>query len=136
MPVNVSDFQWDENQLRSVRPLSKPTRPRRVRKRFIKGPIPLDWMETAARLPGKATQAAVAIWFRHGLTHGGVIRFTRRLAQQFGIGRKAVTAALTNLETAGLISVLRPPGCAPRVKVLEAASKQSSGPVAENNEAS
>ena len=34
---------------------------------FIKGPLPLDWMQRAARLPGKTLQVALALWYLAGL---------------------------------------------------------------------
>ena len=30
--------------------------------RFLKGPIPMDWLSAAARLPGKSLHVAIAIW--------------------------------------------------------------------------
>ena len=40
---------------------------------FLKGPIPLAWLERAARLPGKSLQAAVALWYAAGLTRSARI---------------------------------------------------------------
>ena len=116
--MDLSHFQWDERQAGSGSRPKKPITRRRLRNGFIKGPIPLDWMETAASLPGKATHAALAIWFDFGLSRGGEVRFTRRLAERFGLGRKAASVAIANLESAGLIAVKRRSGCAPRITVL------------------
>lgn len=37
-------------------------------KTFLKGPIPLPWLQGAARLPGKALHVGVVLWFLSGLT--------------------------------------------------------------------
>ena len=33
---------------------------------YLKGPIPLDWLSTAARLPGKSLHVGIALWFMGG----------------------------------------------------------------------
>jgi hypothetical protein len=30
--------------------------------RFLKGPVPMPWLATAARLPGKALAVGIALW--------------------------------------------------------------------------
>ena len=43
----------------------KPTRQRRAREEFIRGPFPVRWMAEAAQLPGPALAVALAIWHVH-----------------------------------------------------------------------
>ena len=40
----------------------------KLRQGFVKGPIPLPWLEAAARLPGKSIHAGIALWYVAGLT--------------------------------------------------------------------
>ena len=35
---------------------------------FLKGPVPLRWLVSAARLPGKSLHAGIALWYVAGLT--------------------------------------------------------------------
>jgi len=92
-------------------------RPRR-RGRFLKGPVPLAWLATAARLPGRALHVGVVIWFRAGLTRNRTVRLSRVHVAPFGIDRYAMRRALAELEAAKLLSVTRASGRSPVVTVL------------------
>ena len=75
---------------------------------FLKGPIPLKWLQIAAKLPGKSLQISIALWFRAGITKSRVIKLTNVLLDSLGVGRFAKSRGLKYLEQAGLISVKRP----------------------------
>lgn len=75
-------------------------------RRFIKGPIPLDWLSAANSLPGKAGAVGLALWFLVGVRGTTTIKLTRQIEIIAGCGRKAIYTALTNLETAGLVVVV------------------------------
>jgi hypothetical protein len=95
----------------------------RVQGEFLRGPIPLPWLEQAARLPGKALAVALALWFRAGVTSSrSDLRVSGKLLERFGVGRKAGYCALRSLEDAGLICVLRAPGRCPVVELLDSKS--------------
>ena len=86
--------------------------------RFLKGPIPLSWLQQAAKLPGKAVAVSLILWFLAGVRRSARdIRVSRRLAQEFGVGRKARYRALVALERAGLIAVQRHSGQSPRITI-------------------
>ena len=76
--------------------LSEPSRRRKaaqvVRKagHFIKGPIPMIWIEQAARLPGKAFAVGMMLWFLRGMAGDKPVKISASLRQRFGVGRKAV----------------------------------------------
>lgn len=106
--------------------LSEPSRRRKaaqvVRKagHFIKGPIPMIWIEQAARLPGKAFAVGMMLWFLRGMAGDKPVKISASLRQRFGVGRKAVGRALTALERAGLIKADRSRGRLHRVWILPA----------------
>ena len=80
----------------------------RLRKRgyFLKGPIPLPWVETAAKLPGKSLHAGIAIWYAPDLACSLSVPLCNISAgDRFGLTRNAKYRALRWLETAGLILV-------------------------------
>src|SRR5262249_50139747 len=70
---------------------------------FVKGPIPLAWLGSAAGLPGKALAVGLAIWFQRGLKKCETVTLTGPILHQFGVDRHAKYRALTALEKAGLV---------------------------------
>lgn len=96
---------------------------------FLKGPIPLKWIHSAAVLPGKTFTVAIAVWFRAGITKDRCVKVTRALLEPFGVGRKAGYAGLRSLEAAGLVSVARRTGRAPIVTILSVDNGHGGGMV-------
>ena len=86
---------------------------------FIKGPLPLDWIIAANSLPGKTGAVGLAIWFLVGVKCTRTVKLTRQIEQIAACHRKAVYAAITSLEQAGLLRVERRQGARPTVTVLD-----------------
>ena len=86
---------------------------------FVKGPIPLPWLEIAARLPGKSIHAGLALWYVSGLTRSRSVPLSNIASRRFGLDRNAKYRALQWLEEAGLVAVQRKLGRAPLVTILE-----------------
>ena len=91
----------------------------RSRVRFLKGPVPLPWLEAAAKLPGKSMHAGVALWYLAGLRGSREVALSNVLARQFGLDRNAKRRALAWLEAAELIQVVRQTGRAPSVRLRD-----------------
>jgi CRP-like cAMP-binding protein len=85
---------------------------------FLKGPIPLAWLNKAATLPGKAINLGIAIWWLHGMSRDKAFKLTGKALAQLGISRDAASSALKGLEAQGLIRVQRSPGQRPTVEIL------------------
>lgn len=90
----------------------------RQARHFIKGPLPMPWLEQAARLPGKALAVGLLLWFMKGMKGEGRIKLSLGLLSRFSVGRKAAGRALTGLEQTGLIRAERGPGRLPRVQII------------------
>lgn len=88
---------------------------------FIKGPLPLDWFEVAAALPGKTLHVALAIWFQVGLERSPTVRLSQKRLARFGVSRDAKYDALKRLADAGLIEVVQSAGQAPAITVIHQA---------------
>jgi len=88
------------------------------RERSLKGPVPLTWLEAAARLPGKSLHTGVALWYAAGLAQSASISLSNVSGHRFGLDRNAKYRALAWLENAGLIAVERKLGRAPVVTIL------------------
>ncbi len=86
---------------------------------FLKGPIPLDWLELAAHLPGRSLHVGVSLWFLGGVHRSRVIPLSNHTSRRFGLDRNSKYRGLEWLEQAGLISVQRKMGRAPIVTILE-----------------
>ena len=114
MAINTKDFQLPIN-------LDRPRKPqKRQRKPFLKGPIPLAWLQRVAELPGKSPLAvALAVWHQAGLkkTHHS-LRLCPAYVEHFGLQRRAAYNGLRALEQAGLVSVSRKAGQCARVTIL------------------
>ena len=92
----------------------------RTKRGFVKGPIPLDWMATAARLPGKALHVGVILWYLSGLKRTKErIPLSNIRVQRFGLRKDSKRRALEQLRRAGLISVDVRSGRSPVVTIHE-----------------
>lgn len=97
-----------------------PSRPiRHQRGKFLKGPIPWDWVTRAANLSGKALIVGLELWRESGCRKSSTVQVSPSGMKALGVGRKAVAAALTRLEQVGLVNVVRLRGRAPRVTILD-----------------
>ena len=111
----VVGMQFPQTEIdRLIRDSPPPPRHRKG-ERFLRGPIPLPWLQRAATLPGKALAAGIALWFQAGLTKSARVEFCSKLRNGFGISRQAGYRALTALEGAGLVDVERRRGRCARV---------------------
>ena len=89
---------------------------------FLKGPIPMVWLNEAAKLPGKAINLGIAIWWLAGMAKTKTFKLTGKALDQLGVSRDAASGALKRLEARGLIRVQRSPGQRPTVEILSVAS--------------
>jgi len=88
---------------------------------FLKGPIPMAWLNAAAKLPGKTLNVGVAIWWLAGMSKTTAFKLTRKALNQLGVSRDATSDALKRLEEHGLILVKRSPGQRPTVEIVPVA---------------
>ena len=89
--------------------------------RFFFGRIPHRIIRDVSSLPGKALATYLAIWDRAKLqAPGKPVTLPNAFAlDPWGVDRHSKGRALRVLEGAGLISVTRSPGRAPRIRLLE-----------------
>ena len=88
---------------------------------FVRGPIPLAWLNAAAKLPGKTLNVGLAIWWLAGMSKNTSFKITGKALDQLGVSRDATSDALKRLEDNGLILVKRSPGQRPTVQILPVA---------------
>jgi hypothetical protein len=97
--------------------LATRTRARKY-KRFLKGPVPEQWLLRAMRLPGKALAVGVLLWLEHGIAKRWTVRFCQERYAEEGISWRAAHRAIRVLEQAGLIEASSRPGCGLDVTIL------------------
>jgi hypothetical protein len=100
----------------------EPQKPPRHRKgeQFLKGPIPLAWLQAAARQPGAAVLVGLELWFWAGIKKSRDVSISlSHLRIAPGTSRSSAGRGLRALEQARLVLVQRDPGRKPRVTLLE-----------------
>jgi hypothetical protein len=83
--------------------------------RFLRGPIPWDWLSHAMLLPGKALAVALHAWLLVGIK--GTTTVPVNLSR-CAVDRSAASRGLRELERAGLVRVDRRAGRKPVVTLL------------------
>lgn len=110
----------------AINSFDKPRPPRIPRhqgnEKFLKGPIPLNWISSATQLSGSAWHVGTAIWYLVGLTQSPTVKLTQVTLNLFGISRYSKYRALGELKTAGLISIDTTVGKNPKITVLSQVS--------------
>ena len=91
-------------------------------RRFQRGPIPMDWMNAAAKASGRGSglQVAVALWYLSGLNRQArTVKLRGSVLRAMGVDRHAGYRGLKALEDANLVEVARHPGQCPVVTLLD-----------------
>ena len=87
---------------------------------FIKGPIPLAWLNGVLRIDGAVVlRVALALCFQSGIDRRPTVRFTHKLMERFMINPRSATRALEQMEASGLVRVHHRPGCCRDVEILK-----------------
>lgn len=90
-----------------------------IKKKFLKGPIPLDWLTAAAQLPGKAINVGIALWWLDGMSKTGILKLTRQSQLALNISKDAERDGLRRLQRAGLIELTTRPGQRHNVRIVK-----------------
>ena len=88
--------------------------------RYLRGPVPLAWLQAAACLPGRALQVGLALWYLLGVTKSksATVSLSSVRLAGFGVDRSAKRRALAALAGAGLITIDQVPGRNPVITVI------------------
>ncbi|MCK4377778.1 MAG: hypothetical protein KAW01_00455 [Deltaproteobacteria bacterium] len=92
---------------------------KRLTKPFVKGPIPLDWIQQACRLGSNVARLSWVLWYFDGVKKEDYFNISNINVEKFGIERRQKNKALSLLEEAGLITIKQEEGKSPRVKVIK-----------------
>jgi hypothetical protein len=118
--LKPEDLAFPNSIMSTIRTGQKNKLPRhKSGEKFLKEPIPLDWLCRASQLPGKSLHVAVAIWYLAGLNKSSTIKLSQRVISGFFVTRHSKYRALACLEKAKLISVKKAPGSLPEITIHE-----------------
>jgi hypothetical protein len=92
---------------------------------FIRGPIPVQSVAAAGKLPGRALAVWLAVRYRVDITGLSAVTLPATTRAAFGLDRRAASRALRELELAGLVRVVRVKG---RAAVIEAVPTPGASP--------
>ncbi len=110
-----SDPQRKKQKTDKSRPIPK----HEPRGKFVRGPVPCDWLKAALALGGKAGNLAWALWWLAGIEGRNPVRLTVRVLQEFKIAPNTARRLLVEFERAGLVEVDRKRGRGPDVTLSE-----------------
>jgi hypothetical protein len=103
--------------LRGTRRYPRKTRPKG--EEFLRGPIPMWWLQQAAQLPGPTVELGIVLWRMAFLRNDMAVQLTSTGLQEMNVDRSAKLRALMNMEKAGLIKVERKHGKNPVVTIVD-----------------
>jgi len=88
--------------------------------KFLRGPIPWNWLTAAAKLPMPSILVGLELWRESGCRSSRCdIPLSTAKLGALGVSRKSCYAAVKHLEADRLISVERHPGRLSRVTILD-----------------
>ena len=93
--------------------------------RFLRGPIPMNWLYAASRAAGRGSGfgVAIALWYLSGLNRQArTVKLSSSVLRAMGIERDAARRGLTALQKAGLVRVVWRTGSLPIVTILNVPS--------------
>ena len=121
MSVDLDEFRIKQEQPTAQHKSNAGVGQRNATGLFIRGPVPVAWVRAAAELPGKSPLIlGLAIRHQAGLLKTDCdVRITGSLLAKFGLERRTARIAMHHLESAGLVTVERPPGKCRLVTIVD-----------------
>lgn len=87
--------------------------------KFLKGPVPWDWIELAASDSSTTALVGIALWRLSGAVKSKTVRLGNSEVEDLNISARSKTRALAALERLGLIKIQQNLGCLPIVTILD-----------------
>ena len=79
----------------------------------------MSWLTPVLTMRGRGPLAvALALYHQAGLERSDTVRMTEKLRERFHVNKRTASRALARMESAGLIQVIRRPGCCHVVEIL------------------
>lgn len=86
--------------------------------RFVKGPIPLDWLKAAASCGQRGEAVSLLMWYQAGLTRSNPVKLTPKVLGELKVHPKTARRILRRMQEVGLVNVEFRRGSSPVVTLL------------------
>ena len=118
--MDVDQYRIPNDQQTTHLPPQKRTRTPRINGPFLRGPVPMAWLQEAMRLGIGALSVGIILWHLRGMKNSSTFKVgMQNLANYVGRSRVTCQRALQALEEGGLIAVERNNGRKHIVTILE-----------------
>ncbi len=108
-----------QTEPKHVRSSSKNSLPKpQAGEKFIKGPIPLDWMRKASECGLRGADIGLLLWYAGGWQKRNPVSVSSLIVQQLPVDPKTCRRVLSKMEAIGLVNVERHRGRAPLITLL------------------
>lgn len=88
--------------------------------------MPLPWLATVSKLPGRSLHVGVVVWYLAGLTRSRKnLRISNELVANFGIDSYSKSRALRELKNAKLVTVEQKGKASPLVSLITQQLRES-----------
>ncbi len=130
--IDTDRFSWSESDIRRLvqqrakhngRKSAKSAtveielpKPQRGEK-FVRGPIPLDWIQAAIPCGRKSINVVLALWYLAGFKRSNPVKLTAAALALFDVSAQAARSILQRFELAELVNVDRKRGRSPIVTI-------------------
>ena len=132
--LDLNQYRIQEQEIagRKEVPSCRKKRLPRFKSRFLRGPVPLGWLQAAIRAGGAAISVGIMLWHLHGMKKSftfkvGIGDLATLMGKRWGTSQSGLIA----LERENLISVQRHAGRKPIITIL---TNEEKGEDNENNQ--
>ena len=119
--MDLSSLKLPDTPVKQKSPESSSLPPKHSKgEKFLRGPIPWDWIKIASSLPGMALHVGIALWHLAGFDNCAIVKLSGKLLRGMGVERHSGYRGLKQLEEGKLVAVKRHRGRNPEVTILDA----------------
>jgi hypothetical protein len=90
-----------------------------IKGRFLRGPIPWNWLEKASLQHPKGLHVAINIWFLRAVTKRDVFSLSNKILREMGVSRQAKNESLKKFKEVGLVDLKQETGRSPVVTIKD-----------------
>ena len=87
--------------------------------RFIKGPIPLEWMKLASKCGNRSEAVAVLLWYAAGFQRSNPVKLSKTILAELKVHPKTAKRVLVRMSDLGLVDVTFHRGRSPVVTIVK-----------------